>query len=177
MDNSLQTTARLLEESQAYIELGLLEDGWRILDEITLPHQHAAPVLALRVRILAHQGARRRALRLVNVALKVHPDFSPLYYLKAAIFAGDERHWEAKKTLESMPEELQDTELFHHCLAYHERQIGNLDEASAHQETAMWMRFWRQNNEDALRRSAHRHNGLPPAGPYPDDPASNAELN
>ena len=123
------TDQRHLEHAIGYLELGMLDDALRELDETDLSLQNSEVGLKLRIQIFMASKNWEDALALGRKLCKEHPCDDEAYIHTAFCLHELTRTREAKETLLSGPTSLQQKALFHYNLGCYHAQLGELDEA------------------------------------------------
>ncbi len=119
----------LLEPFSGYLDLGMYLEAHEELEN--LPEEAKAhPWAALaRLTLLLETGGWQEGIRLGSESSRKWPQEHEFYFKTAYCLHELKRTEEAKQTLETAPDAIRKTALFHYNLACYETQLGNIETA------------------------------------------------
>jgi len=133
----LEFIERNILYAQGYLELGMLDDAWRSLDELESPLQADPLVLRMRMAILMAGRKWDAAAAIGRAICEKVPGEADGYIHTAFCLHEMKNTEEAREMLLAGPHSLRSSPLFHYNLGCYEAQLGEFDTAAFHVRRAI----------------------------------------
>lgn len=122
-----------MQQAEGYLQLGLYEDAWNALDDISSDREADESVLLMRVQIAIKQENWELGVMVANGAICLHPGAVD-FYITGAYCIRRHQSLEAAYELLSQAEEdcVQLSALWCYRMACYESQLGRFESVGAH---------------------------------------------
>lgn len=121
-----------LSFARGYLELGMIREAARELEQLDLDDKCRSEVIDLRIQVLLARRHWRKADRLARVAIRMFPGLIEFYRHAANACEARGDLLEAKRTWFSVPSLFHQSGYFHYKIAGYEALLGNTDRAQEH---------------------------------------------
>lgn len=122
----------VLSFTRGYLELGMIREAVRELDQLDLDDKCRSEVLDLRIQVLLARRHWRKADQLARAAIRMFPGLIEFYRHAANACEARGDLAGAKRTWCSVPSLFHQSGYFHYKIAGYEAQLGNADRAEEH---------------------------------------------